>query len=80
MFLMITFEEWLRKRPIPTSLPLRPIIDLLEPTMTLAAPVMVPETTTIRGVVSATALVSAANVLTVTVEPPFPPDVLRAGN
>lgn len=57
-------------------LPLRPMIDLLLPTNTFFAPVIVPDTTTMRGSFPVTALSRAARVDTVTVGPPLPPDVL----
>lgn len=57
-------------------LPLRPMIDLLEPTKIFLAPEMVPETTTMRGSFPATALSRASSVETVTVAPPLPPEVL----
>jgi len=59
------------------SLPLRPMIDLLDPTKIFLAPEMVPETTTIRESLPATALSRASRVDTTTVSPSFPPEVLR---
>lgn len=49
---------------------------MLEPTLTTALPVMVPEMTMIAAVSLAAAEVRALKLVTVVVAPPFPPVVL----
>lgn len=53
--------------------PLVPMMDLLEPTLTVAAPVMVPLIKTMPAESPAAADVRAASVVTVVTLPPFPP-------
>ena len=62
-------------RPNPEMVALAPIprIVLLEPTLTMPEPEMVPWICTMRGVLSPTAATSAAKVLTSAVAPPAPP-------
>ena len=58
------------------QLPDFPIMDLLEPTMTLAPPLIAPWMRTIAGEFPATAAESWARFVTVVVVPPAPPVVL----
>lgn len=53
------------------------MMDLLEVTLTLAAPEMAPLTTTMAALLDPTAAVNWAKVETVVVVPPFPPVVLQ---
>lgn len=57
-----------------------PTIDLFDPTATASLPVIVPVTTTILAMSSATADLSAASDETVVVAPPLPPLVLFSTN
>jgi hypothetical protein len=75
--LLTSSEDIPSNRDERNLLPLRPMIDLLDPTKIFLAPEMVPETTTIRGSSPVTALSSASRVDTVTVVPPLPPEVLQ---
>lgn len=80
-FWMMTFV------PLKTSMPLpvmwavvpTPIRDLLEPTLRREGSTISPTMWTILGASPATAVLSAAGVLTVTVAPPFPPVVRPMG-
>lgn len=59
------------------SLPLRPKIEVFEPTRTATFPVIVPEIMTILGASPVTAVISAARVVTMVTGPPRPPEVLE---